>query len=257
MKVSKLQIGALTLTPDSRDEVISRVCSSSAGGRVVSVVTPNVFHLYLAEKDPAVASAIQSADISIPDGWPVAYLLSRRYGYANGRITGSDLSVSILEIANQKRKSVQILGGTDDSLAKAIDVVGRTYPDIRLISTPNNPYLPQIPTESSTRELLEALNADPADIVLLCMGAPKSELHLAAIKGEVQSGSVLCVGATVDFLSGSKRRAPVVMQRLKLEWLFRTLQEPRRLSGRYVKGGIAFLSALRHLSSEQGKQGHV
>ncbi len=210
------------------------------GSHPVRVVTPNIFHLHLASIDPEVTHAVNSAEIVIPDGWPVSLALRIFEGDRRGRMTGSDLALDVMKAAEQAGRSVGIIGGSAASNAAAVENVRTAYPSLRLVEFSSNPFLPLVPTEESVDEFVRVVHEDPPDILLLCVGAPKSELHLDLAHDRLDCASVLCVGATVDFLAGTKARAPRIVQSVGLEWAFRLIQEPRRLGRRYLVSAVSF-----------------
>lgn len=239
---STIEFGALSFTKDSATTVLEKIKRHVEGGTagVLSVITPNIFHLNLATKDPSLATDFNGADVRVPDGWPIAAALRAFYGYKGGRIAGSDLSLDVLSLAEERSYSVGLVGGSDQVLESAYANLGRRYPRLKLVDMGANPVLPNYPTRESKTLLLEAINDTPVDILLLCLGAPKSETHLEACREDIEARVVLCVGATVDFLGGSVKRAPSWMQLTGFEWLFRLVQEPSRLWRRYLTSGSTF-----------------
>lgn len=242
MTADRMDIGPITLTRHTEEEVIAAVISHPSGLPTLSVVTPNIYHLHLAREHGAVAAAIRDADISIPDGWPIAFLSRRLHADRRGRMAGSDISMRIIEEAATEGLSLLVVGGSDQSLTAAYSVLRRRYPALRLVEPTRNLSLPTVPTDESLDEFVTILNEATADITLLCVGAPKSELHVAAARHALRTRAILCVGATVDFISGYKVRAPKWLQSLGLEWVFRLIQEPRRLVVRYWNGARAFMA---------------
>ena len=102
--------------------------------------------------------------------------------------------------------------------------------------------------ELEDRRVFAAVRAFRPDVVYVCLGAPRSETWVASHLGHLDRGVVLCVGAAVDFVAGSKRRAPAVVQRAGLEWAYRLAQEPGRLWRRYLLTDSRFvLLAIVHL----------
>ncbi|HQU45083.1 MAG TPA: WecB/TagA/CpsF family glycosyltransferase, partial [Pirellulales bacterium] len=88
--------------------------------------------------------------------------------------------------------------------------------------------------------LVEEINASRADVLLIGLGAPKQEFWIHRYHRQLDVPAALCVGATIDFLAGERRRAPRWMRRTGLEWLFRVLTEPRRLGRRYARDARQF-----------------
>lgn len=242
--INDMRFGMLTFSNLSRDEVLRRVVlhMNKIESSLLSVVTPNIFHLNLASQNPQMAATFNRADIRVPDGWPAALGLRIFRGYSHGRIAGSDLSLDILRLAARGSYTVALLGGSNRTLARAYENIALLYPEITLVTPASNPFLPDEPTPTSVETLLSAVNKTPVDILLLCLGAPKSEAHLDACRDQMQAKVVLCVGATVDFLAGTVQRAPHWVQRIGLEWAFRLIQEPKRLWRRYMTSGVGFIS---------------
>lgn len=236
--------GRLQFTPHTADQTVKLVVANAAqaGTSPLSVVTPNIQHVHLANKSDTVARSINAADVVLPDGWPLAAALRYFHADSRGRVPGSDLAESVLSSAHAAGLSVAILGGTAASNKLAVERTRARFPGIA-VSGSGSLVLPNVPTDASRTAFVSQVNSFSADVTLVCFGAPKSELHVAECKQNTTTGALLCVGATVDFLAGTKTRAPRWVQRAGLEWAFRLLQEPRRLTSRYVQGLIAFIAA--------------
>lgn len=245
------RLGVLTFTDDSTTSVIEKIIHHVEQGptALMTLITPNIFHLNLATKDKVLAQTFNNADIRVPDGWPVAAALRAFSGYRGGRIAGSDLSLDVIDLAERRSYTVGLLGGSDDVLRDAYAKLGQQYPRLKLVEMVGNPVLPAKPTPESKRLLLESMSDVPVDILLFCLGAPKSETHVEACRDDMDAKVVLCVGATVDFLAGSAKRAPVWVQTVGLEWAFRLAQEPSRLWQRYLTSGLQFLKVIGAESS--------
>jgi N-acetylglucosaminyldiphosphoundecaprenol N-acetyl-beta-D-mannosaminyltransferase len=238
-----MRFGRIEFSDIDRDSLLAKIFDERSGGPVI-VVTPNIQHLHLIRRLRRFEMAVNAADYVIPDGWPISCSLRMLYGDRRGRLAGSDFAMDVVKEAESRGASVAIIGGADSTLNAAYRVLERRFERLRLIRPLENPKLPELPTIDSLELLSECFGGERPDVLLFCFGAPKSELH--AIEGRnllTGIGSVLCVGATVDFIAGTKVRAPGIVQRLGLEWLFRLIQEPRRLAGRYAQGVGALMCA--------------
>lgn len=240
------RLGALSFSGESASGVLSKISEHIDDGSTepMTVITPNIFHLKLASKDRMLAELFNLADIRVPDGWPVAAALRLFSAYKGGRIAGSDLSLDVLSLAEKRSYSVGIMGGSDHVLARAYENIRLEYPKLKIVEMSGNLTLPTNPTANSRRNFVETVNITPVDILLLCLGAPKSEAHLQASRSDLDVKAILCVGATVDFLAGSVKRAPSWVQRMGLEWAYRLAQEPSRLWRRYLSSGITFITVI-------------
>ncbi len=176
--------------------------------------------------------------LAIPDGGPL-----RTYGRLHGRkemerITGPDLMLRMLERSRQTGWTHFFYGSTQETLDRMRERIGELYPGVRIAGM--EPSLFRDLTEEEDREIVARINGSEADLVWLCLGAPKSSYFAAEHQGRLR-GLTVSVGAGFDYLAGNIDRAPSWMQRLDLEWLYRVLQEPGRLLMRYLTTVPRFL----------------
>lgn len=201
------------------------------------VVTPNVDHLLSINSatDSALSSRIgdacRGAAMRICDS-RVAALLARRSGIHLDVFPGSDLTRELLFTGLDSGDRVALIGGTPAQLAW----LRATWPGKAFCQ-----FIPRMGVLDDPQAQLEIavfVEAMPCAYYLFAFGAPQSELVAAEIRQRgFARGVALCIGASVDFLSGDKLRAPVWLQQLSLEWAFRLWSEPRRLWRRYLLRG--------------------
>ena len=211
------------------------------GATFTYVITPNVDHaVMLGEAGPeawraAYRAAVAASDLTINDSRILARL-ARLSGRTLAVTPGSDLVRELVSRAADSSGSLALVGGR----AEEAEWLRRTLPDWRIAHL--DPPMGVRDDPAAQEAIAHFVEEQQADLVLFAIGAPQSELvaHRLAQRG-LARGVGLCIGASVEFLSGAKRRAPRWMQRLGLEWLFRLLSEPRRLWRRYlVKGPRVF-----------------
>lgn len=220
----------------TREQAVDRV-GELARHPPALVVTPNVDHIVLLQRDSAFRNAYAAASLRVCDGAPLLVLSRLCRRPLPGRVTGADLMSDVCELAAQDGLRVFIAGGAPDVLRQGISKLEERYPGL-LISG----YSPPLAFEGTAEDLVlqrEIRTADP-DIVMVCLGAPRAEIW-AAEQQHAHPAVYLCVGAGIDFAAGAKRRAPEALQRLGLEWLYRLTQEPGRLWRRYLVRDAAFL----------------
>ncbi len=218
------------------DEAVAQLLAwVEAGEGCRYVVTPNVQHAVLFQEHEGLRQAYAQAALVVPDGAPLM-LAARWLGKPlTERVPGSDL-VPALFAAAQARCGLRIylLGAAPGVGQKAAEAIRSRWPRVEVVGV-ESPPLGFEKDERYNQALIEAVNASGAGVLLVGLGAPKQELwahrHCAALKVPV----VLCVGAAIDFLAGHKRRAPLWMRRMGLEWLHRLATEPRRLWRRYAR----------------------
>jgi exopolysaccharide biosynthesis WecB/TagA/CpsF family protein len=196
------------------------------------VVTPNVDHIVRLQSDDEFSRVYAEAALRLADGAPIV-LMSRLTGRSlAARVTGADLLPAVCRRAAECGLSVFVLGGAPDVLLKGMAQLAKSSPGLRIQG-----YSPELGFEQNpirSAEVAGHVRESGADIVFCCLGSPKGEKWSASTLYEVGAGVTLSVGAAIDFAAGARQRAPVIMQRLCLEWLYRLLQEPRRLAHRYL-----------------------
>jgi N-acetylglucosaminyldiphosphoundecaprenol N-acetyl-beta-D-mannosaminyltransferase len=134
---------------------------------------------------------------------------------------------------------VFLLGAAPGVAREAASRIERDWPSVHVVGTYSPPAgFEHDPQESA--EMLAAIASASPDLLVVGLGAPKQELWIHRHRHELSTKVALCVGATIDFLAGHRRRSPVWMRRIGLEWLHRVLSEPRRLAGRYARDAWVF-----------------
>ena len=213
-------------------EAVETILALSASSRANFVVTANVDHVVDLSSNTRFATAYSHAALRVADGAPVV-LAAKLFGTPlPGRVTGADLVDPLCRRAEELGITVAIVGGQPDVNAQAVANLGVLRPGLVVtgINTPNgfdsNPLW--------TDELVAEIQTVAAPIVLFCCGAPRSEIWMSEHRDVLPPGVYVCVGAAVDFLAGTKSRAPMFMQQWGLEWMYRLILEPKRLWRRYL-----------------------
>jgi N-acetylglucosaminyldiphosphoundecaprenol N-acetyl-beta-D-mannosaminyltransferase len=204
--------------------------------RYVCVATVN--NVIEAYDQPAYREVMDGADLVTPDGMPLVWAL-RLLGVGGAtRVYGPDLTPMLCERAAALGIPVGFYGSAPEVLEDLTVNLVRRYPELKIAYSYSPPFRPLTPDEDL--QVIDSINRSGARILFVGLGAPKQEQWMAGMKGSVDA-VMLGVGAAFDFLSGRKRQAPAVLQRLGLEWLFRLLNEPRRLWKRYLYRNPKFM----------------
>jgi N-acetylglucosaminyldiphosphoundecaprenol N-acetyl-beta-D-mannosaminyltransferase len=204
------------------------------------VVTPNVDHIVMLQSNSAMQAAYRNAALVVADGWPLvaaSRLLSRPLPE---RVAGSDLVPGLLSTGQSiPGFRVFLLGAAPGVGEKAAERIHSQWPGVTVSGVCSPPQGFERDSAECAR-LVEAINAVSPHLVVVSLGAAKQEIwldrHAPALNARVAIGA----GATIDFIAGVQRRAPRLVQRLRMEWLFRMALEPRRLAGRYLRDAIEF-----------------
>lgn len=232
----ELTIMGRPLFGGSAEELLQCLESLAASGQPSLVVTLNVDQTLNLQDDPAFARAVRDADMVIIDGMPIAWLGKLLGAAHTARHTGADL----LPAASRRPWKLAITGGDDETASSAATALSRERASVHAVPFPMIAAV----DDPAGRHVASALGDLGPDIVFLCLGSPKQELWYRHWLPDLPPAVYVGAGAAVDFAAQRVRRAPLWMQRLGLEWLFRLAQEPRRLATRYLIRGPRFLAVI-------------
>lgn len=202
------------------------------------VVLANSHLVVTAERAPLFGNIIAAADIVIPDGAPVAWMLRRLSYCSQKRVTGPDLTWALLERCALEELSVYFFGSSQETLRLLVDRVRAAFPMLLVAGFEAPPFRPMSAEEDA--EAVARINNSGAALVFVGLGCPKQECWMHAHRGRVKA-VMLGVGAAFDFHAGTVSRAPVWMRDHGLEWLHRLASEPRRLWRRYLVTNTLFV----------------
>lgn len=223
--------------PAALDRIGAFIAAWRQDGRMRQIATVNADFVTKSYEDPELLDILQNADMLTADGMPLVWG-ARLLGIdLAGRVTGADMVPALAERAAAEGWSLYFLGAAPGVAAAAADVLRAQYPGLTIAGI----YSPPV---SSVFEMdpaiVERINESQADVLLVAFGNPKQEKWINMHRNELRCAVAMGVGGTFDFIAGRTRRAPDWMQRAGLEWLFRLVQEPKRLWKRYVTDLFGF-----------------
>jgi N-acetylglucosaminyldiphosphoundecaprenol N-acetyl-beta-D-mannosaminyltransferase len=210
----------------------------------------NVHVLVAAHGKNDVTDALACASLVFADGAPLAWI-QRALGATAERVSGAELFERIVEVGRAQRVRHVIFGGAPEAAEAAARALRRRYPgaDITTIVPPMGNL------DALNGVWIRRLRDSNAAVIWCALGAPKQELWMRRHAADLSPAFVVGIGAAIDFVAGSKTRAPKWMQHAGLEWVHRLAMEPRRLLGRYVYGNARFVLLLvlniRRLASQR------
>jgi N-acetylglucosaminyldiphosphoundecaprenol N-acetyl-beta-D-mannosaminyltransferase len=222
------------------DDVVYAIASLIERGGFSYTVTPNVDHIMKLQKDPSFRNVYERADLVVPDGVPLLWASKILKTPLSGRVNGTDLFGRLSELAGQKGYSIYLLGGAEGTAEATTAILRNRIPNLNVggYSCPPVGFEKNPETNAA---VVGAVAAARPDILFVGLGAPKQEEWIARYGPETGASHAVGIGASFSFVSGQIRRAPKVMQRTGLEWLWRLLSEPRRLWRRYLIEDFPFL----------------
>lgn len=210
------------------------------------VVTHNLDHLRRLMRDRAFTALCSRADLRVADGMPLVWACRLQGTPVPERVAGSNLIISLSRAAAERHRSIFLLGGNDGSAEAAAEALKACNPDLRVAGT----FCPPMgfeEDEASIAGMIAAIRSANPDVVYVALGSPKQEIWIDRLRDVAPAAWWIGVGISFSFLAGEVRRAPHWVQESGLEWAHRLVQEPRRLSRRYIVDGVPF--AARVLAS--------
>ncbi|TAN41241.1 MAG: glycosyltransferase [Nitrospirae bacterium] len=236
-KAGQKVLGSFISTSDWKS-ILSDICSWASTRESRYICTCNVHSVVTARMDAAFKDVINSADMALPDGMPVVWLMRRDGFKGQQRISGPDLMWRLCEQALERGLPIFFLGNTEKVLGLLTQRLSTKFPELKIAGI----YSPPFGTFSAqeNEKIAAMINGSGANIVFVSLGCPKQEFWIAEQRGRINA-VMIGVGAAFDFIAGTVKRAPLWMQRSGLEWFYRLISEPRRLWKRYLVTNTLFI----------------
>ncbi len=209
-------------------------------GQYGYVVTPNVDHICLRERDPAFRKAYAGAWLVLCDGTPPMWAARLLRKPLREKLSGSDLVGWLSGHAADQGYKVFFFGAKEGVAAEASQKLLARYPNLNVVGVYSPPFGFHVRPDQN-EEAKRVLRDSGADIAFVALGCPKQEIWLQDHGPSCGVPVMLGVGGSFEFVSGRVRRAPVWMQNAGLEWIWRMSQEPRRLWRRYLVEDVIFI----------------
>lgn len=203
----------------------------------------NAYSVVLADSNPSLAEVFSSG-VCFPDGKPVVWamkMLHRSRSKWVHQVRGPSFFEEFMRSGVEPGVRHYLLGSTDETLARLTRELPNRIPGVQIVGVSSPPFR-HVSDEEWQAELARIKDTD-ADVVWVGLGTPKQDL-IAQKLSQFMPSTYICVGAAFDFSAGNLRHAPNWMQRTGLEWLFRFMQEPRRLWKRYIFGNARFMATV-------------
>ena len=232
---SRRRIGHVRVDVLDQAAAASQVLDAAGTARPLMVAFCNAHTANLAARDGALRLALAEAMV-LNDGIGVDIASRALFGDSfPANLNGTDFVPHLLAVATRPLR-LFLLGAAEGVAEAAAATVRSRYPHVEVVGTQHGYF-----GEEQDEAVVARIRESGANMVLVAMGQPRQELWAARRYRQI-AGPVLCVGALFDFLAERVPRAPKAVRKLRMEWAFRLVQEPRRLSGRYLVGNLAFIS---------------
>lgn len=219
-RVNILGVDVDAVTMAEAVDVVRRAMDTRAG---VMVATANAEMLMRATHDEELRRILNASALVVPDGAGTVWA-ARHLGHAMPeRVAGYDLAQELLRCAPAEGRRVYFFGSAPGVAEKAKAKAKQLYPGIEIVGVRNGFFSP-----ADNAAIIAEIRAARPDLLLVALGVPKQEKWIAAHLAELDVPVAIGVGGTLDVMAGVMKRAPLWMQKAKLEWLFRGLMQPKR-----------------------------
>ncbi len=225
-----IRIDALTAR-----QVLSVIDNSIASRSRLLIGVVNAAKLVKMHHDQNLRRAVLGADMILADGMSVVWASRLLFRPLPERVAGIDLMTDMLKLADEKGYRVYCLGATEEVMQKVEDHIHRKVPGAKLVGSRNGYY-----EADEEAEIAKAIGAARPDMLFVGMTSPKKEKFLSAHATTMNVPVCHGVGGSFDVIAGKVKRAPRLWQRLGMEWLYRVVQEPRRMWRRYLVTNTLF-----------------
>lgn len=226
----------LSLSTDSARDIVNAAVRRLPSDGVALVVTPNIDHIATIRRSPALARAYRKASCIVCDGWPVQ-LYARFCGVEVARVTGCEITSELMRLAPYPVPQRLFFVVDSTATERAVAVWGERN------AVATNVVVPPFGFERDAGYcawLAKSISEHGTTVLIMAVGAPRSEVFVDAYRALLPACWAFCVGQAVKIELGLVRRASSAWQSVGLEWLWRVLQEPSRLTKRYATASIGF-----------------
>lgn len=221
-QVPTVSIFGVPFSKMSMDETVDYLTEAIEEGRQTHVVTANPIMVMAAVDKPSFADVLRRADLIVPDGAGVVWAARYCGEPVKERVAGFDLMHRLLAVGEKRRWNVYLLGTTQEIIEAAAEKLQLQYPQVRIVGVRNGFFGPE-----QDEEIVEEIRSRRPHLLFVARGM-EMEAWNADYKERLGVPFIMGVGGSFDVVSGKLKRAPMMFQKLRLEWLYRLLQEPKR-----------------------------
>lgn len=208
-----------------------------ADGNPTQHVVINASKINLMEDDSKLAQIVNSCPLINADGASVVWAAKRLGIPLKERVTGCDLFQKLMAVSEKKGYKVFLLGAKEEVVTKVKAIYEQQYPNIQIVGYRNGYF-----TEKDEPQIVKQMRDSGADMMFVAFSSPKKEYWVSKYLNEINIPFVMGVGGSFDIVAGVTKRAPIWFQEHGLEWLYRFVQEPRRMWKRYIIGNARFVA---------------
>jgi N-acetylglucosaminyldiphosphoundecaprenol N-acetyl-beta-D-mannosaminyltransferase len=232
----KKQLLGVNITVDSKDSILQNIEGYLQGKSKSSpfvVVTPNPEQIVYAQQDEEFLKLLNRADVALPDGIGLVWAMKYVKKLVVRRISGVDFMSDCIRLANKHNYPIGLIGGWNGVAKKTLSELQNSYTNLTGWA--------MTPEEMSVGKIGQHINDSNTQLVFVGLGAPKQERYIDILKKQCKHVVFMAVGGSFDMIAGVIPRAPIWVQKIGLEWLYRLGKEPWRLKRQMALVRFLFL----------------
>lgn len=235
--MKKNKIISSMISSASYSEMLNEIFLLSRNKKSSYVCVSNVHMLIESYQSGVFNKILNEADVATPDGIPLAKAIKILYGIEQERVAGMDLMPDLMKVSEKQNLSILLYGSTNEILDKIVIKAKKEFPHLNL-----NKFSPPFRelTVAEKEDTVDRINEMHPDLVFVALGCPKQERWMAEHKDKINS-CMIGLGGAFEVYADVKSRAPKWMQDSSLEWLYRLIQDPKRLWKRYLVTNTLFI----------------
>ena len=235
--MDKLSIMGVKIDNITMDEVLKISYEKIKENEQYIIYTPNTEFVMMCQKDAEFLDLMNKSDVNIPDGVGLIYASKIKKLPLKEKVAGYDLSVNLLKLANDKGLKLYVVGGKPGVAEVAMKNVKKEYPNIKIVGAQHGyfkgTHIGKFGHEEEL-EVIEDINKHQPHILFVGFGAKKQEQWIEYNKDSLNANIIIGNGGTLDGMAGLVKRAPDIFIKLGLEWFYRLIKEPKRITRQIV-----------------------
>lgn len=237
LEAGRIEVLGCAIDPVDMEAAVATIDAAISNRSFCRHADVNAAKVVAMQSDDEMRESIEQAELVVADGQSVVWAARLLGRPLPARVAGIDLMHRTIELAARRGYSIYILGARQQVLERAVARLTATHPGLRIAGYRNGYF-----DESEDAAVAGAIRESGADILFVAISSPRKEYFLGRHARGLGVPYVMGVGGAIDVVAGVTRRAPGWVQRAGLEWVFRLVQEPRRLFRRYLFTNVRFIA---------------
>lgn len=222
--IPKVHIFGIPFSKMGMKETVQYLTNRINGREQTHVITANPIMVMSALEHPSYKEMMLKSDLIVPDGAGIVWAAQKGGNPVAERVTGIELLHELFRVGEEHHWKVYLLGTTQEIIEAAAQSLQMQYPQVRIVGCHDGYF-----TAAEDEEVITSIKELQPDLLFVARGADTQEPWIVKHRAALEVPLIMGVGGSFDVISGKLKRAPEWIQKLRIEWLFRLLQEPKRL----------------------------